>query len=283
MFFSEATVDGWIQEDTPYADLTTELLEIGDQHGRIEYFSREEGILCGTEEVRRIFNKLDIQTDVFHASGSRLIPGEVVISGTGSAKNLHMAWKVGQNLLDRCSGIATQTFRTVQAVHAIRPDLPILTTRKIVPGAKALFTKAIITGGALPHRMGLSETVLIFPQHMVFFDGPEKLSDQIRKIRHKACEKTLLVETESVEAAVQFLRAGADGVQLDKIRAEKLSEAVKAIRSEKEDAIILAAGGITPENAEHYARTGVDGLVTTSMYLANPLDMSARMIRIKES
>ena len=40
---------------------------------------------------------------------------------------------------------------------------------------------------------------------------------------------------------------------------------------------IIAAGGVNLGNAAEYAATGVDGLATTCLHFAKPLDMSVRM------
>jgi len=61
MYISDELIDKFIKEDVPYIDLTTLVLEIGNKKGRIQFFSREDGVLCGTEEAAKIFSKLNIQ------------------------------------------------------------------------------------------------------------------------------------------------------------------------------------------------------------------------------
>lgn len=59
----------------------------------------------------------------------------------------------------------------VKAARSVNPDVAVVTTRKSFPGAKRIAIKAIIAGGALPHRLGLSETILPFKQHTAFLGG----------------------------------------------------------------------------------------------------------------
>ena len=73
-----------------------------------------------------------------------------------------MAWKVSLNLCDHLSGVATKTRAIVDAAHSANPACEVLTTRKSMPGVKDLLTKAVTCGGAFPHRLGASETVLVF-------------------------------------------------------------------------------------------------------------------------
>lgn len=280
IYITDDSIEKFIKEDVPYLDLTTWILEIGDKKGKIEFFCREEAVLCGTEEVLRIFKKLNITPLESLPSGSLLKPNEVFLAGEGTAVDLHRAWKVAQNILDHCSGIATKTRTMVNKAKEINPNISIVTTRKGFPGTKELATKAILVGGAFPHRLGLSETVLIFKQHLNFIGGMEYLIDTIEQIKSKACEKKVIVEAESIEEAIALCEAGVDGIQFDKICSNELTEAVKMIRQIHPSTALLAAGGINVENIEEYAKTGVDAVVTTSLYASKPIDIGTRMIKV---
>jgi molybdenum transport protein len=266
-----------IKEDVPYFDLTGWMLGIRSQPGSIDCFTREDITCCGTEEVEQIFRRLDVRTEFMRASGERLSAGETLISGLGAAESLHVAWKVSQNILDHCSGIATKTRRMVEAARAVNPRAAILTTRKGFPGTKALSLKSILAGGAFPHRLGLSETILVFRQHMNFIGGFEGLLARIPDMKRGACEKKIIVEAVSLNEALLLCRAGVDGVQFDKLSAPELRRAVEALRPSFPGAALLAAGGINEKNIAEYAATGVDGIVTTSLYSAAPADIGVRI------
>ena len=60
MFISLEEIDRLISEDVPYIDLTSLSLGIVEQAGRISYFTREDCVVCGTEEVGMIFERLNI-------------------------------------------------------------------------------------------------------------------------------------------------------------------------------------------------------------------------------
>lgn len=276
-FISINEIDRLINEDVPYIDLTSWTLGIREQVGQITYFTRDDAVVCGTEEVRAIFDRLHIEMDHMVPSGRQVIAGSELITGTGRAEDLHMAWKVGQNILDSCSGIATKTKKMVEIVKAVNPNMAILTTRKGFPGTKALATKAIMAGGAMPHRLGLSETILIFKQHLNFIGGFEGLLNKLPDIKAECCEKKIIVEAETLNQALDLCRAGVDGIQFDKMSVETLINAVNNIRDEFPEKVLLAAGGINETNISDYAKTNVNGIITTSLYNAKPIDIGVRI------
>jgi molybdenum transport protein len=165
----------------------------------------------------------------------------------------------------------------VDEARKSNPHISILTTRKGFPGTKKLAVKATIAGGAIPHRLGISETILIFKQHMNFIGGREGLLKKLPGLRGECCEKKIIVEAETYDEARQFCAAGADGIQFDKLSPEALTEAAAKLRGEFPGVTLLAAGGITPENVGAYAKSGINGIVTTSLFTAPPADIGVRI------
>ncbi|WP_088188526.1 ModD protein [Desulfosporosinus sp. FKA] len=280
LYISDETIEHWLREDVPYLDLTTQSLGIGALKGRIVFKAREFTVLSGVEEVLRIFAKLGITPVRSLPSGTIVNKGDVFIEAEGLASNLHMAWKVSLNILEYSSGIATRTKKMVDKIQAINPKTALLATRKSFPGTKELSIKAIIAGGALPHRLGLSETILVFKQHMVFLGDVNDLAQRVKEIKAQVCEKKLIVEVETIEDARLLAEAGVDGLQFDKIPASDLKAIVEQIRQINPQITLLGAGGINEGNIEEYARTGINGLVTTSVYFGKPSDIGVSMEKI---
>ena len=277
LYLSSEEIDRFIKEDVPYFDLTSHLLGIRDQPGKITYFIREEAVVCGTEEVKEIFKKLNIECTFYVPSGEKAKKNDILISGTGKAEDLHTAWKAGQNILDHCSGIATQTRRMADIGNAMEPKVAVLTTRKGFPGTKALAIKSVLAGGGYPHRLGISETVLIFKQHLNFIGGMNALAEKIKEIKQYCCEKKIIAEAESLEDGLRLAEMGVDGIQFDKLKPEELKEAVIRIKKKAPHISLLAAGGINEKNISAYVKTGVDGVVTTSLYNAKPADVGEKL------
>ncbi|WP_101721763.1 ModD protein [Eggerthella timonensis] len=276
---SDARIDGFIAEDVPYVDLTCAVLGIGDEPGEMAYFTREDCVLAGSNVVRRIMGKLGCDVVEARRDGDRVAAGEAFFVVRGAAVDLHAAWKVCLNVFDHLSAVATKTRAMVDAAHAANPRCEVLTTRKSMPGAKDLLTEAVMAGGAFPHRLGLSETVLVFDHHLTFFGGFDAFVEQLPAIKARCIEKKLFVEADAERARV-LARVGVDGIQVDKVPPNELAPLVRELREIDRHLTLVAAGGVNPQNAGAYAATGVDGLATTAPFAAKPLDMSVRMSRL---
>jgi molybdenum transport protein len=280
VFIPEEVIDRFIREDVPYIDLTTQLLDIPGKPGKMQFICRENAVVCGTEEVKRICRRFDIETKSYLPSGTEVEARTTVFEAEGPAEGLHRAWKVSMNVLEYCSGIASRTKRMLDKARLGNPKIEILTTRKIFPGTKELAIKAVMAGGGYPHRLGISETFLAFEQHLNFVGGMDGLISRLDDLRRKCCEKKIIVEAETEEEALKLSRAGVDGIQFDKMDPEKLKRIAGIIREENSRITLLAAGGVNESNADVYAATGMDGLVTSSVYFGKPADFGTRIVPV---
>lgn len=260
----------------PYHDLSAEAIGVSGA-SRIDYVTRKPGVVCGAEEVRRLAELLGIAVESAVKSGSRIEAGETLLSATGESEAIFALWKVGQNLLDRSSGIASAARAWRDRLDGAGFDIPILVTRKILPGAKKLMTKAALLGGAVSHRLGVSETILFFDQHVAAAGGEQSFLERLPRIKCEHIEKKILVETADPAFIEAVLQVGADGIQFDKLSAAQVAEQTRTVRDRFDGVFLLAAGGISFDNCVDYAETGVDGLVTSAVYQAPPLDIGVRI------
>ena len=134
-----------------------------------------------------------------------------------------------------------------------------------------------MAGGALPHRLGLSESVLIFRQHTEFYGGLERLLATLSSLKMELPEHKIMVEAETADEALRITIAGADVVQLDKLPPAELKPLIAQLRAVAPSITISAAGGINAQNAADYAATGVDILVLSSPYFGKPADIKVIM------
>lgn len=269
----EYEIERFIEEDLPYGDLTTHLLGMGAHPGRIVFTTREETTLCCTEEAARVLGKCGATVTTCLPSGSELPAGFKFLAAEGSAQSLHAGWKVALNLLEYASGIASRTQRIVAKSKAVNPAISVVTTRKSFPGTKKIAIKAVMAGGALPHRLGLSETVLVFKQHTAFLGGLEGFLGTVAGLGLKSRETKIIIEADNTEEAMLIARSTADVVQLDKVSPLELKSTVAAIRAANPNILISAAGGINEANAAEYAATGIDIIVLSSVYFGKPSDI----------
>lgn len=273
----DAEIERFLMEDCPYGDLTTTLLQIGPQGGRIIFTTRHETVACCTEEAARLFERLGCTVTALESSGTLAAKDVTILEARGQAGSLHMGWKAALNLLEAASGIAGRTHALVRDARAVAPTVEVVATRKVFPGTKAVATKAVYAGGGLPHRLGLSESVLIFAQHAAFLRDEQELWARLPHIKERAKEKKVGVEVTNERSALAAAAAGADIIQIDKLGPGELPTLVRALRSTAPHVLIAAAGGINLDNVKVYAASGVDLLVTSAMYWGTPADIGVTM------
>ncbi|WP_345972140.1 ModD protein [Sulfurimonas diazotrophicus] len=266
----------YIRGDLPYFDLTTQLLALPPQRATLKVLTRDEVVAACTEEAVRIGELLGCEAQSSFASGSVAAPGSVLLELHGDHETLHSAWRLCQILLEYACGMATRARTMLAKAHAVNPHCELLVTRKSFPFAKRFSTRALMCGGAMPHRLGLSETVLVFEQHRALYKDTAAFEAALRELKQRCVEKKLTVESESLEDAKRMLALGADVIQMDKCGPDTLQELVAYKREHHPGATILAAGGINPANVADYAASGVEGVVTSSPYQAGMADLTAR-------
>lgn len=266
---NDATLRALLHDDAPHGDLTTHTLGIGPQAAQLTFLARQPMTLCATEEACRLFELAGAQAQLVAPSGTSVATGDMLLQAQGSAASLHHAWKVAQTLVEWASGIATATAAIVAAAQGVA----VACTRKNTPGTKALSAKAVKAGGGILHRLGLSESLLIFAEHRLFLNEPP--AQTLQRLRQAQPEKKLAVEVADVAEAVLWAQAGADVLQLEKFTPEAVAACRQALRDSvpTPHPLLAAAGGIRADNAAAYVTAGADFLVTSSPYWAAPKDV----------
>jgi molybdenum transport protein len=266
---SDSYLHTLLQDDVPCGDLSTHSLGIGAQLAQLSFHARLAMTVCGTEEASRLFVLAGAQATQVLPSGASAQAGALLLQANGTAACLHRAWKTAQTLVEWASGISTTTASIVAAANGVA----VACTRKNVPGTKALSAKAVKAGGGILHRLGLSETILIFAEHRLFLN--ESPATTMTRLRRAQPEKKLAVEVATVAEALVWAQAGADVLQLEKFT----PDAVAACRSGLAEInlpdrpLLAAAGGVSASNAAAYVAAGADFLVTSAPYWAPPRDV----------
>jgi molybdenum transport protein len=273
-----AFIERLLRDDVPSLDLTSTVLELPPVPARISFRAREPQVMAGAPTVIAALERCGAQVRAVAATGQWVEPGETVVAAVGNATQLHLAWKVCANVLEFAGGVATRTALLVQNARTVAPDIEVLATRKLVPGTNQLAIEAVLAGGGLPHRLGLSETVLVFAHHTVFLGGVDGLIARLPQVVVRAGGKPVVVEVTSVSEAVALAEAGVGGLQFDKLAPTELAHAVRAVRNVAPQLRLLAAGGINAANAASYAATGVNGLVSSWMYAGAGVDVGVAIV-----
>lgn len=262
-----------LDEDVRFGDLTTESLGIEARPGTIRFFARDPMTVCCSEEAARLFKLCGAQAEVRARSGTEAVPGTLLLEATGSAGALHRAWKTAQTLMEWSSGVATSAAEIVASARRADPHAMVAGTRKNTPGTRRLTTKAFRAGGAVMHRLGLSETLLVFAEHRVFV-GRENPSETVARLRRHCPEKRVVVEVSTHEEALAW--ADCDVLQLEKFSPEGVAAIAAALAAVGSTALVAAAGGVHAGSAEDYVRAGARLLVTSAPHFAKPRDVQVR-------
>jgi molybdenum transport protein len=268
----DAQLAAWLREDAPFGDLTTASLLTSAHAATMRFAARRPMCVAATEEAARLVELAGGRARVLEASGSHVEAEALLLGAEGDAATLLMAWKVAQTLVEAASGIASATAAIVGALRAAGFEIPVACTRKNFPGTRAIAAKAVRAGGGVMHRLGLSETLLVFPEHRAFV-AHEDLQAALARVRAAQPEKRLVVEVGDADEAVALARAGADVLQLERFAPAALAALRERLAREGLKAALAPAGGVTLANALDYARAGADLLVTSAPYIAPPADV----------
>lgn len=272
IYFTDAEIDQLISEDLPYYDLTSHSIKMGSKIARISFTTRHETLICGTEEAVKIFEKFKINPTLISISGENIAEGVKFLEGEGLANDVHLIWRTVTNLMEYASGIATRMKNLNEQAQQVNHDISIVTTRKSVPFTKKIAVKAIHIGGGNVHRLGLSDTILIFDNHIKFLGGIGNLILNLPEIKQRSAGRNISIEVKNSDDALTLAKTNINILQLDKFKAEEIKELIPQLRKENPTIKIAAAGNIDINNIQEYATSGVDMLVTSSPYYGKPAD-----------
>jgi molybdenum transport protein len=274
---TDAELLSYIQEDIPYFDLTTYLQNSTQQQARIDIFTREDLLVSCSEEAARIAEHFNCKVLSLIPSTQTVKKADVILSYEGEYTLVHKAYRLTQILLEYSCKISTYAFLMNKIIKEINPYCELLTTRKTFPFAKKLCIKAAMSGGAMPHRLGLSETILFFNAHRILYNNNAEFYAYIRELKRHVVEKKIVVESEGFDDAQILMQYGADVLQLDKLTLEEIVSIIEYRDKEFPLVKILVAGGVNINNAESFAKTGIDGIVTSAVYQAGMANLGAKI------
>lgn len=274
--FARNELERLLAEDTPYGDLTCDALGIDRQPAVMRFAARADMIVAGLDVAVGLIEVAGAEVRPIAEDGMQVETGTALLVAHGAAGDLHRAWKQAQTTIEILSGVATATRQVVEAaVHEGR-RVPVACTRKTLIGSRHLLVSAIRAGGAVPHRLGLSETVLVFAEHRAFFPD-RSLEDLAGRLRRAAPEKKLVIEVATPEEALAAVEAGFDVVQMEKFRPDDVARAAALVKPNHPNVILASAGGIDPTNAGAHVAAGADLIVTSWPYTARPRDVQVSL------
>lgn len=266
------------EEDIGIGDITTEATVPPSQIGIGALLAKSKGIIAGIPVAERTFKKLDPELTfrTLVSDGDAITAGTHIAEVQGSAKSILIGERTALNFLQRLSGVATLTSKFVAAVSNY--NIKIVDTRKTTPGWRSLQKYAVRIGGGHNHRFGLYDGVLIKDNHIVAADG---IYNAVKRARLAAPHTVKIeVEVETIDQVNEALEAKADILLLDNMTLDTMQHAVKLVDKR---AITEASGGITIEDVQNVAATGVDIISVGALtHSAMPMDISLNLRLVEE-
>ena len=256
-------------EDIGIGDITTESTVAPLQQGLGTILTETEGVIAGLPIAQRVFEKLDpdLNFQMLVTDGDSVGSVTPIATVEGSAKSILTGERIALNFLQRLSGTATLTARFVAATAQY--DVKIIDTRKTTAGWRTLQKYAVRVGGGENHRFGLYDGVLIKDNHIVAAGGVAKAIERARSAVPHTMK--IEVEVETLDQVAEAQAAGADIILLDNMPVNFMKAAVGEI---DENVLTEASGGITLDQVEAVAATGVNFISVGALtHSAMPLDI----------
>ena len=279
IYLSDALIDQLLLDDIQYGDLTTRSLGLHSQPGVMTFASKQGGCISGIIIAQRMLAKLGLRCRTFFRDGEVVEPHSVLIEAIGPIEALHQGWKAVQNVLEWCGGVSHYTHEMVSILKQYQHDGQLACTRKTIPSTKPLALTAILAGGAIIHRAGSAESILLFTNHRHCLENPNDWHNHVQTLRNAAPEKHIIVEADDYQQAVLAIEAQADIIQLDKLPIEQIQQLKKFAGEQSHSCRLSIAGGINLKTIAEYAQTGVPLLVTSAPYYAAPRDIKVRIVK----
>ena len=260
-------------EDIGYGDITTENLAGEDDFLKGELNTRSEGILCGCEVFKTVFETLSDKINIhfYFKDGDKIKKGDKIADIEGPAKYLLMGERVALNYIQRMSGIATETKKYQDAISPYMAK--IVDTRKTTPNFRVFEKYSVKIGGGALHRFNLSDCAMIKDNHIKLAGS---ITNAVNKLRNNISHAHKIeVECDNLEQVKEAVSVNADIIMLDNMPVSTMKQAVEIIAGR---AIIEASGNVTLNTVNEIASTGVDIISSSAIVAKAPtLDLALDM------
>ncbi|MFK7756040.1 MAG: carboxylating nicotinate-nucleotide diphosphorylase [Flavobacteriales bacterium] len=269
-----------IREDIGDGDHSSLCCIPNEAQGAARLLIKEAGVLAGVSVAVKVFHRYDsdLEIEVFLSDGDEVKYGDIGLIVKGKKQSILSAERVVLNLMQRMSGIATNTARIMKLVEGT--DVKVLDTRKTTPGLRWYEKEAVKIGGGTNHRFGLYDMIMLKDNHIDYAGGIENAISKAKAyLKEKGKSLPIEVETRNIDEVNQVLTHGpVDRIMLDNFTPDQIREALKVIDGQCQTE---ASGGINESTVRSYAETGVDYLSMGALtHSVKSLDISLKAIEL---
>ena len=233
-----------LKEDIGTGDVTSDNTIPADLQAEGTFFAKQQLVLAGGYVLNLIFSEVER----LHPDGTLIEKGQPIATVKGSARSLLKHERVALNFMQQLSGIATLTRQYVGQTSGTK--CRILDTRKTTPGLRMMEKLATKAGGAVNHRIGLWDAILIKNNHIDLAGG-------VRNAVTMAQKTDMIIECEVRDHAeiIEALDLGVTRLLLDNMTPAQAAEEIAFIDGR---ASVEISGGVVLETIRDYAQTGAD-------------------------
>jgi nicotinate-nucleotide pyrophosphorylase (carboxylating) len=274
--YIHAFIQSALAEDIGDGDHTSLSTVPADAQGTAQLLVKDRGVLAGVELSLSIFKEVDpaLLVDVFIPDGTWIEPGQVVLEVSGASQSILKAERLVLNCMQRMSGIATYTRSLVHILAGTRAKL--LDTRKTTPNFRLAEKWACKIGGAVNHRYGLFDMILIKDNHVDFAGGIQAaLAKAFTYNNSLPAPLSIEIEVRNETELDEVLDiGGVQRIMLDNFSPERLRAAIRKIDGRF---VTEASGGINEHSLRAYGETGVDYISVGALtHQVKSLDLSLK-------
>ena len=253
--------DKWLaealREDIGPGDFTTLATIPSDAVGKAQLIVKDNGVLAGVSIAEKIIHAFDpdLKVTTFIHDGDLVQKGDIAFFVEGKSQSITTIERLVLNVMQRMSGIATETHRLTQMIA--HTTCKLLDTRKTTPNFRYFEKEAVRIGGGYNHRYALYDMILVKDNHIDFAGGVKPALSKISEfLKERNLSIQVEVETRNLEEVDEVIETGvAFRIMLDNFTPQNLREAVLHIHGKVETE---ASGGINESTLVSYAETGVD-------------------------
>lgn len=241
---------------------------------KADIIAKSDGVVAGVKYIDVLARIEGFDIVWGKHDGESFVKGDVLAILRGDSHTLLRNERTLLNMLLHASSITTLTKKYIDIIAPYKVKL--LDTRKTRPQLRVFEKYATKVGGAVNHRMGLDDSLMIKDTHLKTI---KDLNAYIKLARKNIPFTTKIeIEAETFTIAKKAMSAGADIVMCDNMTPEQIVEII-AYRDENFPHILLeASGNISLETIESYAKTGIDAISSGSLiHQANWIDLSMKM------
>jgi nicotinate-nucleotide pyrophosphorylase (carboxylating) len=271
-------IDAALMEDVGDGDHSTLCCIPADVKGKAVLKIKQDGVLAGMDVAEKIFlyKKPSAVFTRHKSDGEEMKYGEVAFEVETFVHTILQCERLVLNIMQRMSGIATLTRQYTRKLEGYKTRL--LDTRKTTPNFRLLEKEAVRIGGGTNHRFGLFDMIMLKDNHIDYSGGIEEaISRAYDYVQRYRPDLKIEVETRSLEDVHKVMELGKGKVfrvMLDNFKPQQITEALRLIGGLFETE---ASGGITLDNIEEYAATGVDFISSGAViHQAKSLDLSLK-------